>query len=977
MNEVWAALHKIYQMYMLRGFHIVEIAGDGEFAWIADQVASLPTTPTLDLAAANEHVGLIERNIRFLKEKTRSLRHSLPFERIPALMLIRMVMHTVPFMNSFPRKGGLKHYPPSAIMTGAQLHMSQLQLKFGSYCQVAEDVTPRNSLAARTRAAISLGPSGNLSGGHRFMALDTGKMIVRNRWKELPMPTAVIDRVNVLGRAECSLLVFTDRQGRVIGDYAPTSVTNDCVEDEAAAIADLYAPLPEVPDVTPGVASIEEGIADEIPGVDLPYVLDEPTGVDMGVPEANTTPQMFDDAVFESDLDGGLDAEPPTLETQADAPPAGMVERNARVRKPPERYIPSMKGNKYEIALAQITTSLGTCENSLAFAQMSVKLMNKGDHQRADIVGMVMAQVSLKAAIKKWGKEAEESVGKEMKQLHWRNSFKPMHWKTLTAEQRKQVLESHIFVERKRDGVLKARTVAGGNKQRGYILKEDASSPTVSNEAVMLTCVVDADENRDVAIVDIPNAFVQTVVEDKKDKAFIRIRGPLVDVLVGIAPDVYGAYVTIGKKGEKQLLVQCLTALYGTMVASLLYYKKFVKSLKSKGFKLNPYDPCVANKQVNGEQLTVCFHVDDCKISHKSPKVVSDIIDWLRSEYENVFEDGSGLMKVHRGKTHKYLGMSLDYSHTNQCRVTMIDYVDEIVAAYDKASSELDNGFSPVCKKKNRARTSAAPDDLFVVDEDAEKLSEEGQVAFHHLVAKTLYVSKRARPDSSTAIAFLTTRVQSPNIDDWRKLSHLMEYLRVTRLLPLILSADGSGVLMWYVDASFAVHPNMRSHTGGGLTMGRGFPIVSSTKQKLNTRSSTESELVGVDDMMPIVVWSRYFLMAQGYGVTQNLLLQDNKSSILLERNGKASSGKQTRHINIRYYFITDRINMKEIEVEWCPTKDMVGDFMTKPLQGSHFRRLRDLIMGMTTVEKSKAPSKRREATVRPGSPNSVAMVAQ
>ena len=87
-NEVWAALHKVYQMYMLRGFHIVEIAGDGEFAWIADQVASLPTTPTLDLAAANEHVGLIERNIRFLKEKTRSLRHSLPFEQIPALMLI-------------------------------------------------------------------------------------------------------------------------------------------------------------------------------------------------------------------------------------------------------------------------------------------------------------------------------------------------------------------------------------------------------------------------------------------------------------------------------------------------------------------------------------------------------------------------------------------------------------------------------------------------------------------------------------------------------------------------------------------------------------------------------------------------------------------------------------------------------------------------------------------------------------------------
>ncbi len=186
-------------------------------------------------------------------------------------------------------------------------------------------------------------------------------------------------------------------------------------------------------------------------------------------------------------------------------------------------------------------------------------------------------------------------------------------------------------------------------------------------------------------------------------------------------------------------------------------------------------------------------------------------------------------MKVHHGKTHKYLGMSLDFGHDNQCRITMIDYDDKIVAAYDKAFAELDDGFSAVKKKKNPARTSTAPDDLFVVDKDAEKLSKESSIAFHHLVAKTLYVSKGARPDVSTAIAFLTTRVRAPDINDWRKLSHLMEYLRVDRLHPLILSADGSRVLMWYVDASFAVHPNMRSHTSGGLTMGRGFPIVSST----------------------------------------------------------------------------------------------------------------------------------------------------
>jgi hypothetical protein len=200
--------------------------------------------------------------------------------------------------------------------------------------------------------------------------------------------------------------------------------------------------------------------------------------------------------------------------------------------------------------------------------------------------------------------------------------------------------------------------------------------------------------------------------------------------------------------------------------------------------------------------------VDDCKISHLIPKVIDETIEWLRSEYEHVFEDGTGEMKVHCGKTHKYLGTSLDFGRDNQCRITIIDYVDEIVAAYDKALSELDDGFSAVKKKSNPARTSAAPNDLFVVDKDAEKLSEESSIAFHHLVAKTLYVSKHARPDVSTAIAFLTTRVRAPDVDDWRKLRHLMEYLKVNRLRPLILSANGSGVLMWYDDASFAVHPN-------------------------------------------------------------------------------------------------------------------------------------------------------------------------
>jgi hypothetical protein len=269
----------------------------------------------------------------------------------------------------------------------------------------------------------------------------------------------------------------------------------------------------------------------------------------------------------------------------------------------------------------------------------------------------------------------------------------------------------------------------------------------------------------------------------------------------------------------------------------------------------------------------VCFHVDDCKISHEHPKVVDETIDWLRAECESIFEDGSGAMKVHRGKVHKYLGMTLDFSHKGQCIVTMHDYLDGILKAYDAAIDKHKNGFLTVTKQRYEP---PAPDNLFMVNEDCEKLLEDMATDFHTIVAKTLYVTKRARPDTCLSIAFLTTRVRAPDIDDWEKLHHLMEYLRKDHALPLVLGAENNGMPMWYVNASFAVHPNMRGHTGGGLTMGRGFPITASTKQKLNTRCSTESELVGVDGIMPIIIWTCYFLLSQGYGIVENLLLQDN-----------------------------------------------------------------------------------------------------
>lgn len=941
-TSVFEAFKGIYSFYLQRGFRITIVGADNEFAPLSELICAMAHGgPKVNLASASEHVPEPERRIRVVKERTRAGRHSVPFTCMPVVMTIHLVFGTTQMLNYFPTSTGISStLSPKTIMSGETLDFKKhLQLPFGTYVQVHEDDTPRNSMAQRTRGAIALGPSGNIQGGYKFMALDSGKKIVRRSWDVIPMPDVVIKRVNELGKGQPETLTFCDRHGNVIGDTEIPGVEfGDEIDDDEyyhpPAPQMLDPPVPQDANELPGV---DTG-ANNAPNIDI---ID-----DLAAPEAEPELLVNDaPAIPEAEVPIVAPAAPPAAEPVAPpevaaapaAPPEVAVEPERRYptrnRKQESRYVPSMTGTKYSYAVTQLE------EQNVVHPDAHMFMQHDFYQAEPDVVAAIMTQLSLKAGLKTWGDKALSAVKSEMKQLHFRETFLPKHWKELTHMQRQTVLESHMFLKEKRCGTIKGRTVAGGNKQRSYIQKEDASSPTVSTESVLLTAIIDAEEGRDVAVIDIPNAFIQTRIEDEDDMAIIKLRGVLVDILLEIAPGVYDDYVTVDKKGTKQLLVQCQNALYGTMVASLLYYRKFVATLKKEGFTLNPYDPCVANKIINGKQMTICFHVDDCKLSHVETDEVTKIIELLRRDYESIFEDGSGKMKISRGKVHIYLGMKFDFSVKGQVQISMLDYVEEIILAFEKADPNAKG-----------TKTSAAPVNLFVVNEDSEKLSTERQVQFHNLVAKTLFATKRARPDTCTAIAFLTTRVQSPDVDDWSKLTHLMRYLRHTRELPLILSANGTGIMKWYVDASFAVHPNMRGHSGGGVTFGRGFPTVGSTKHKVNGRSSTECELLGVDDFMPMICWTRYFMEAQGYKIDDNILYQDNKSSILLEKNGKASSGRRTKHINIRYFFITDRVAQGEVSIVWCPTGDMIADYATKPLQGALFKRFRDLIMGVSPM---------------------------
>ena len=130
----------------------------------------------------------------------------------------------------------------------------------------------------------------------------------------------------------------------------------------------------------------------------------------------------------------------------------------------------------------------------------------------------------------------------------------------------------------------------------------------------------------------------------------MHLHGPLVTLLCELAPEVYGPFMLKDKQGMDLLYIKIINALYGIMKVALLYYHHFIWNIKAKQFVLNPYDPCIANKMVDGKQLTLVWHINDIKASHVKEMVVTEFIEWLKHTYKFIFEDGSGAMQVSKAK---------------------------------------------------------------------------------------------------------------------------------------------------------------------------------------------------------------------------------------------------------------------------------------------------------------------------------------
>ena len=993
-TTLFNCIRAAHGLYKTRGFKVTQIHGDNEFMSLTNRLAE-ELEITFHPVARGSHEPFIERDNRTSKERARCMFNSTPFTRMPPRMVIEMILAVDYWLNSWCSKGGVSDtIPPRQIITGIKLDAHKhCKFQFGDYLLAHNESD--NTMKARATDSIFLRPTGHPNGGFYVFDLQSARRVHRRSATLAHMTDTIIDRVDAIAKQQDAPI------GIMYGDSHHTSTildieTEDAPDDDDASDTSYhpskdddstdseltgFVSIPSVQteaDEDDDVADTQNSqiirrytqndnsIHSDIEVVDF----EQDTEIDIQHPEDDYS-EASESLGVEADESQGVDADDDdyqedlevndevdnVLHTDAsdtEEPPSIRRSRRLANEDPDEpgediprklkdyNTPPTTHSNFFSAGFSSAVAKLEREHTGFMFVSAAV------DQYSAMEASKVTPQYHVSKGLKIFGDPGIDAVMKELKQLHDLRVMSPCRPEELTREEVKRALPYLMFLKRKRCGKIKGRGCADGRSQREFISKDQASSPTVSLYALMLSCVIDAIQRRDVATVDIPGAFLQTPMPEDEDPVHLKLTGQMARLLASLDPESYDPCIIYSDKGSPTIFAKANKAIYGTLKAALLFWKKLSSKLKEWGFEANPYDICTVNKMIDGSQATIVWHVDDLKISHVDPDVVTNIIADLRSEFGKTAD-----LTVRRGKIHDYLGMVIDYSIPGKVMFNMFDYLEDIIANL------------PEDLKTNRSTTSPAATHLFNVSHDATKLKHDDAEQFHHYVAKLLFASKRTRTDLQTAIAFLCTRVQDPDEDDKKKLIRVLGYLKETIFLPLVLGDDGTGNMYWYVDASFAVHHNMRSHTGGMLTFGHGAVASISTKQKLNTKSSTEAELVGVDDCLPFNIWCYYFLQHQGCDIRQennttdppvylghrNILYQDNTSSIRLESNGKASSTKRTRHINIRYFMITDRVNKREIEIEYCPTEEMLADYFTKPVQGALFRKFRNAILGLTEAD--------------------------
>jgi hypothetical protein len=524
--------------------------------------------------------------------------------------------------------------------------------------------------------------------------------------------------------------------------------------------------------------------------------------------------------------------------------------------------------------------------------------------------------LSVSEALKsKDGKQCEEAIESELK-----NMLLYDVWKPEKTRPNARVIYSKMFVKRKLDSrgnleKFKARLVAGGNVQ-----DEDSygntAAPTVDQTSIMIALSIAAKYKIDVWSTDVPAAYLNAFLDED---IFMRINPEVSDILC----KVDSSYANF-RQEDGSIIVKLNKAIYGLKQSAFEWYQTLSGFMKTCGYRPCSKDRSVFIKRVDEHFSIVCVHVDDLLcVSNWNDELVS-----LRTNLMSSLK-----VKTFQKNNLSYLGMSIRVDKVNgKVEIDQVNYLRSYLEQYHQDGTEA-------VTPSNRH--------LFEVNDGESGID---QATFRSQVMSLMYVAKRSRPDILKEVTYLASRVSCPTEEDQRKLIRVHQYVKKT--IGNILTLQPTNLILWAsIDASYGIHPDMRGHSGLVLGLGgKAVILVGSKKQKLNVRSSSEGELVALDDGITYVLWARDLLEELGFdqgGPTS--IQQDNKSTIIMAEKGSGYGGK-SRHILNRYFFISDVLKDERAVLTYVPTEAIIADGLTKPIIGNKFRWFSDIVMGRTPV---------------------------
>jgi len=350
-------------------------------------------------------------------------------------------------------------------------------------------------------------------------------------------------------------------------------------------------------------------------------------------------------------------------ETRSKIEANNVIEGN-RVRfatKPPN--ISSFGGKKYNVNMLNIGQ-----DDFAKFEKVKAGLYTTA-------VGIYFNQMPASKGIKLYRAKAVAAMFKEYKQLEDFNKvLGRINPESLQHDQKRRALRAVNLIKLKHCGKMKGRTCADGSTQRKYVPREEASPPTLSFEALMGILLVNAYEERDTAIFDVPGAYLHAEMPDDKF-AILKTEGEFVDIMCEVNPE-YKDDVRY-EKGKKVLYIQILRALYGMIESALLWYNLYTEVLHKEGFEINAYDRCVANKFITGKQCTIAWYVDNNILSHVETSVVDSVIDTIEGYFP-------GLV-VERGKDLNFLGMEISFLTKGKLWLGLVQYITGMIEELEEA----------------------------------------------------------------------------------------------------------------------------------------------------------------------------------------------------------------------------------------------------------------------------------------------------